>query len=195
MTKIKRIGIFGGSFDPVHKGHIQLALLSKKEADLDKVIFIPAYHPPHKKNRKLTSQNHRLKMLKLALKPYPFFKVSHFELNSRKPVYTYQTIRYFKNKFNRASIFFILGSDSLSEIKTWKKPELIASSCAIITGNRPGTVLDSIPYKKSILFLSKVIYDVSSSLIRYNVKKGISIRSLVPKEIERYIKVNGLYNE
>ena len=193
MNKPKRIGIFGGSFDPVHNGHLELALLAKKEYSLDRVIFVPAYHPPHKKTRKLTSANHRLKMLKLSLKPYPFFYISHFELNKKKPVYTYQTVRYFKDRFKNSEIFFIMGSDSLAEIKTWKKPSLIASSCAIITGKRAGIVLKQAPFKRSILFLTKKIADISSTQIRENIQHNKPINKFVPVQVEKHIKTNRIY--
>ena len=193
MTKIKRIGIFGGSFDPVHNGHMELALLAKKEYKLDRVIFVPAYKPPHKKIRKLTAVKHRLKMLQMALNPYPFFYLSHFELKRKKTTYTYQTLRHFKNVFKNSDIFFILGSDSLAEIKTWKKPELIASTCAIITGKRPGIALTGTTYKRSILFLAGPIACISATQIRKNIKNKMPTTNLTPGPVEKYIKNKGLY--
>src|SRR3989339_776506 len=110
-----RLGLFGGSFDPVHCGHMELARAARGECGLDRVFFIPALRPPHKKGRALTDARHRLAMLRLAVRPYPAFSISAFELNRKTTTYTYRTLEYFRARYPGAELFFILGSDSLSE--------------------------------------------------------------------------------
>lgn len=194
MQETARLGLFGGSFDPVHNGHIKIASLARRQFKLDKIYFIPAFSPPHKRNRKLTAFKHRLKMLSLALKDFRDLKISYYEINQKRVTYTYQTVGYYKKLFPKAEFFFIFGSDSLRDFDTWKKKAYLLKNCRFIVGKRPG-VKASIDKKISRCFklISIPITPVSSSEIRERVKKGLSIKNLVPKEVEEYIRDNGLY--
>ena len=190
---VKKIGIFGGSFDPVHNGHIKLAVLALKQFNLNTVIFVPAKLAPHKHKSFATAKN-RLAMLKLALNSYKYFKISSFELNQKKTTYTYQTLSHFKKIFKHEKLLFLIGSDSLDELTTWKNPDKIISQCHILAAKR-GNLSFKIPSfaKDSVSFLRKTIPEISSTKIRDKVKENKSIRTLVPPKVAQYIKNNKIY--
>lgn len=197
MAKIRRIGLFGGSFDPVHAGHIRLAGTAKRVFRLDKVIFIPAYTPPHKKQKSLSSPSRRLKMLSLAIGKRRGFEVSRFEIDRKKPVYTYQTLEHFAKIFKKSRLFFIAGSDSLIDLKKWKKPERILQLAEIISGTRPG----SRPVKPAgvsaagrVHLIKSRFLNVSSTRIRKLAKAGKPLKGLTAGSVASYIRKNELYN-
>ncbi|MFH1369068.1 MAG: nicotinate-nucleotide adenylyltransferase [Elusimicrobiota bacterium] len=207
MVKIKRIGLFGGSFDPVHAGHLKLASLAKKEFRLGKVIFIPAFTPPHKKHKALSNPSRRLKMLSLAIKPHPSFSVSRFELNKRKPVFTYRTLEHFSKKYRGSALFFILGSDSLADIKSWKRPGRILELSELIVGVRKGAAKPGKPSAGRVHVLRKTLPSVSSTGIRMLAQSSRKtedgrrktdlknkLKGLVPNAVASYIIKNGIYN-
>jgi nicotinate-nucleotide adenylyltransferase len=196
MGRERRIGIFGGSFDPVHCGHIELAKAALRELRLDKVYFVPARQPPHKKKRRLSPAGDRLRMLALAIKPFPSFVISRFEIGRRTTTYTYQTLQYFKQRFPAASLYFIIGSDSLAELDTWRKAPLLRTLCTFVTGVRPGAPLPDVTASwRSVHLLAGAIQDVSSSAIRERAADGRSLRTLVPPAVARYIAQKGLYRQ
>ncbi len=190
-----RIGLFGGSFDPVHSGHLQLARAALSEFRLDRIIFIPARQPPHKQQRKMTAVAHRCAMLSLALRPYRSFRVSKYELNRPSTTYTYQTLRYFHRRFPRAELFFIIGSDSLAELHAWKRSGLLAKLSVFIAGKRPDAPAGKYLFPGDVRFLKKPIRRVSSSDIRERGAKGRSLKGLVPEAVRKYILKQKLYNE
>jgi nicotinate-nucleotide adenylyltransferase len=192
MSEKLRLGLFGGSFDPVHCGHLQLALAAQKEFKLQKVVFVPARRPPHKKDKELLPAGKRVRMLSLALAPYPGMSISSFELRRKQTTYTYQTLRHFRRKFPDADLFFIIGSDSLNELSTWKRSDLLFTLCRFIVGRRKG----SRPRRTGTApadFLAGCLPAISSSGIRDRVRQGRSIKGLVPPVIERYIRTECLY--
>jgi len=193
VMNVKKIGIFGGSFDPAHNGHIKLALLAQKQFNLNDVIFVPAKLAPHKQES-FAAVKDRLAMLKLALKPYKNLKISSFELNQKSTTYTYQTVAHFKKLFASKELFFLLGVDSLSELVTWKNPEEIVSQCHILAAKR-GNLNFNIPAfaKDSVSFLSRTMPNISSTQIRDKVKENKSIKTLVPPKVASYIKKNKIY--
>ena len=151
MTKKLRIGLFGGSFDPVHIGHVALARSARKEFKLDKVIFIPAKVPPHKLQKRLTPANVRLKMLSAAIKPYKKFLISRYEIDRKPPTYTYQTVAHFKRFYPGSKLFFIIGMDSFVELKTWKKIDTLMGQLQFIAGKRHGvSVRPGLPFRESV---------------------------------------------
>lgn len=189
MGNAKRIGIFGGSFDPVHLGHIKLALSAKKEYKLDTVIFVPARKPPHKQDKKLLPGKTRLKMLSLALKGLRSVRIDAYELKRPGASYTYRTLEHYSRKFRGAELFFIAGGDSLSDMKHWKRPERILQLAEPITGRRRGA--RKLPGAR---YLKASMPRVSSSEVRSRLRRGLSAAGLVPREVEKYIKANGLYS-
>lgn len=182
------IGIFGGSFDPVHNGHISLAKKAFRQLKLDVLFFLPAYQPPHKK-RKLSSASDRKRMLEIAIGENNCFFVSDYELNKKTKKYTYQTLKYFKKKYGRARLFFIIGSDSAADFGGWKRPNGIRSYAEIVVGRRAGHGFN----KGNFVFLSGRIAGISSTMIRRRIERGLSIKKLVPAAVGDYIKNNGLY--
>lgn len=184
-----KIGIFGGSFDPVHIGHTLLAKKALKQLELDFLFFTPAYLPPHK-SRKLVSAFHRKKMLQLAIDDCKKFLISDFELNRKKKTYTYQTLNYFQRKYPEAKIYFIFGSDLVGNLNTWTKLEKLTQMCKFAVGKRKHYPFDK---KNGFIELSGKIADISSTDIREKIKNGFSVNGLVPIAVENYIKKNGLY--
>ena len=136
-----KIGIFGGSFDPPHKGHIEIARLCRDKFSLDKLIFVPAGVPYYKKAGN-TQSVHRYNMTKLAAAPYGF-EVSDIEINSLEYTYTCDTLIKFRNMYPGGKLYFIVGADSLDYMDTWKNPEIIFSSCEIIAASRKNSSLDA----------------------------------------------------
>ncbi len=211
----EKIGLFGGTFNPVHLGHVRAAEEIREKCSLSKIIFIPAHIPPHKKNR-ITSARRRCDMVKLAIAGNPFFEVSEVELQRHASSYAFETIDYFNNAFNHNSeLFFILGLDAFKEIQTWKHYPRFFSVCHFIIMSRPGVMSGDpesiIPRDIAadfdfndpqscyvhtsgfkIFFCQISLLDISSTDIRRRYKAGQSIKYLVPEAVEHYIKEHGL---
>jgi nicotinate-nucleotide adenylyltransferase len=192
MTEQKRIGIFGGSFDPVHCGHLELGELARKQLGLDTIYFVPAKCPPHKLGRRLAPVKDRLKMLKLCIGARD--KISRFELDRSGTTYTWQTLKYFKGRFRKAELFFILGGDSVNELGGWKKPELISKLCTIAAGVRAGDRFAvPVEFKGRLIKLRGKIPQVSSTDIRQRVQAGKPFAAHVEKAVAEYILKHHLY--
>lgn len=199
MSNIK-VGIFGGTFDPPHLGHLILNEQIKNEFDLDKIIFMPAGNPPHKKEQEISADHIRLKMLKLALKNNPLFEISDWELKRDGYSYTAETIKEFVPQLEADEVFFIIGADSLHDIFKWYNPEYVLSEGKFIVFNRPGYDLKKIlerkefkPYLKNIKTYQSIHIEISSSYIRDEVKKRNSIRYLSRDSVVDFILDNNLY--
>lgn len=191
----QRIGIFGGTFDPPHIGHLIIAEQARTQLKLDRVLFIPAYRPPHKRGRASAAPLHRLKMVRLAVRGNNRFAVSDMELRRKGISYTIDTVQEIRRRNPEAKIFLILGSDNLVEFHTWKSyRELVALTNLVIyprgqyRGQRPSRLR-----KARIHFLRGMLLDISSSALRQLVRTKNSIRYLVPAEVERYIVSRKLY--
>lgn len=204
-TEVKRIGILGGTFDPIHLGHINLALDAKREADLDKVILIPAKLQPFKLDKKTASGEDRLTMINEAVSDIDGIEVSPYELNKEGISYTYLTIRAMREMFgNDAEIYFITGTDSFLKIESWKNSEELLKSCSYLIGTRPGYKQNELElcierirrdYNTEVRNIANLQLDVSSTEIRRRLEEGISCSDLIPDKVERYIKANGLYKK
>ncbi len=195
---MSKIGLFGGTFDPIHTGHIELAKLVRERFNLDRIIFIPAGNPPHKANKKTAGKAHRFNMVKLATEGFPDFEISDFDIIRDEPNYSYVTISHFKEKFPEDEIFFIVGGDSFLDLPKWKKPELLMSLCTFIVVSRPGIKKDDYlknydGVKPDALFLDDANYDFSSTEVREKLINKLHIGGLVPSCVEEYIKTNKLY--
>ena len=187
-----RIAIFGGTFNPIHKGHIFLANQAKKSLQLDKVIFIPAYIPPHKKSDGIISSDKRFSMIRLAVWGNPYFGVSRYEIDRKEKVYSVETVRHFKSVLPKdTKLFFLIGADSLKGLDKWKDSKKLFNLCEFAVFSRPGFSLGK--ETQGIRAMKIDALDISSTQVRELIKQGKSIRALVPQTVAAYIKRRGLY--
>lgn len=187
-----KIGIVGGTFNPIHIGHLILAEEALWKLKLDKVIFVPSYLPPHKEEEKILDPEHRFKMILLAIEGNPKFEISRIEIDAKQTSYSIDTIKKFKEQFGaKAEIFFITGSDSLKELFSWKKIDEIFELSNFIVAKRPGFPIDEVPKDVQVVPITGM--EISSSEIRKRLKEGKSIRYLVPDQVREYIEANRLY--
>jgi len=195
-----KIGLFGGTFDPVHMGHIALAKQVLEQFGLDKIFFIPAGNPPHKSKKHVTDKEHRFRMVQLATENEPSFLVSDFELLSNHPNYSYLTISHFKQQYKSDEIFFIVGGDSFRDFPDWKNYKTLLSLCTFIVVSRPEIAPsqyfekfsgDEVPPR--VLFLENFAMPVSSTIIRKNLQAAKRDFSQLPLAVAEYIKANKLY--
>ncbi len=215
-----RIGIFGGTFNPIHMGHLKAARRVQRKYLLKNVLFIPSYIPPHKESIEIASPIHRLKMVELALASYPQFIPSSIEIDAREKSYSIITLRKIKKLFPKTLILFILGIDAFLEIDTWKDYHQVLKQCFFVVISRPGYRLQDArrviegKYKERMaevledeeiredMFTSYKIFlfpmdslDLSSTEIREKIKRGDSVKGMVPEAVEIYIDKNSLYRD
>ncbi len=204
MQQLKSLGILGGTFNPIHYGHIVAAECARDAFHLDRVLFVPAARPPHKDLDEVLDSQHRFEMVKIAVKDNPDFEVSALELERKGLSYTVDTIASYQQEYPGAKIFFIIGVDALLLINTWKDVERLATLCNFIVVTRPGYQLSheeehfcEIPdviWEKILLVPIPELF-ISSSDIRQRVAQGQTIKYLLPPAIEEYILKNDLYRE
>jgi nicotinate-nucleotide adenylyltransferase len=191
-----KIGLYGGTFDPVHLGHLIIAQFVKEELSLDRIYFIPTGKPPHKSLE--TIPNLRFEMLQLAVSGNASFHISDIELSSSRVSYTVDTVAHFKNQFNlRASdLHLIVGSDSFIDLPKWRSPEEIMGQCQLVVfpRNRLDWENAAADFKRQAIYLKEApIVEISSTRIRAMVKQGRAIRYLVPDAVERFVVSQKLY--
>lgn len=204
MASEKRIGIIGGTFNPIHKGHLMLAKYAYIEHNLDKVLFMPAPMPPHKDNTTIESQVHRENMVKLAIKNMEYFEYSDFESKREGKSYTYKTLELLKKENPDVEYFFIMGADSLFQFETWKNPQLIVKYATLIVAKR-NDIDDNVFYNKvnelqekyecEILTVSMEEVPLSSTQLRLSVANGCDISKYTGVEVYKYICDNNMYDE
>jgi len=213
----RKIGLFGGTFNPIHLGHLRGAEEIREAFGLQEMVFIPAALPPHKVTEKIIEAHHRLEMVKVATQKNPCFSTSDVELRRSGKSYSIETIRYFRERHPN-SLSFILGRDAFVEIETWKDFQHLFSLCNFIVMTRPGFQKSSSPsplpgslipafrydqeagawihFSGFKLFFKEITFlDISSTKIRELIEKGESVRYLVPADVEAYIQKNGLYQK
>jgi nicotinate-nucleotide adenylyltransferase len=216
--KKERIGLFGGTFNPVHSGHLKAAEVVQKRFFLDKILFIPSYLPPHKDTAEIASPSHRLKMVEIALRGFSHFIPCSIEIDAEEKSYSIITINRIKKLYPEARVFFILGIDGFLEVDTWKDYEQLLEQCFFVVISRPGYLLDDAKktlegeygekmYKlakseviKDEMLLSFRIFllpidalDIASTEIRGIIKRGDSMKDMVSERVEDYIRKNRLY--
>lgn len=207
-----KIGLFGGTFNPIHYGHLRGAEEVREYFELEKVIFIPSGIPPLKVSD-ITDGYHRLKMTELAVKNNPYFEVSDYEIKIKKPSYTVNTVNYFKKLYEGHTLLFIMGVDSFFDLPRWHKPQELLAMVDFIVISRAGVEdgeykleqFDFIEKKhsenvfliknsdKKIYYMQTNPLHISSTIIRDNIKKHKSIRYLLPDKVIDYIEKNNLY--
>jgi nicotinate-nucleotide adenylyltransferase len=196
-----RVGILGGTFDPVHLGHLIIAEEARSCLVLHRMAFVPAGQPPHKLDRTITGTEQRLHMLREAIAGNPCFELSRVDIDRPGPCYSVDTVRLLQELWGAdTEIHFLVGSDSLAEMPTWHHPERLIQLCRIVAVRRPGYEIDlgaldrAIPGAAArIEMLDAPVLDISSTEIKLRVREGRSIRYLVPAPVERYIYEHGLY--
>ncbi len=196
------IGLMGGTFDPIHIGHLVSAEEARQQFNLDYVIFVPAGLPPHKDIADITSPEHRYLMTNLAIMSNPFFRVSRFEIDRPQPSYTLDTVMHYSKGEESNNIFFITGADAILEIPTWKNCRQLLELCVFIAVSRPGYTLaklketlgeDCSQLIQKIHLLEIPALSISSTFIRERVALGKTIRYLTPEPVEQYIVKHHLY--
>ncbi len=199
-----KIGLIGGTFNPIHHGHLILSEYVREDCKLDKVIFIPTGLPPHKVELTVENPEIRLEMTKIAIEGNRFFSVSDIETYREGLSFTIDTIIQLKAIYPNDQLYFIIGADSFFELSNWKYYEKLISSTNIIVVNRPGGKNNLIQTKikeyedlfgANIIEVKSPLIDISSSDIRNRVKNGKSIKYLVPRNVEEYILQKSLYKE
>jgi nicotinate-nucleotide adenylyltransferase len=192
-----KIGIFGGTFNPPHYGHLIVAEFIREEVGLDKIIFIPCSIPPHKQNNEylaqIASPEHRFEMVKLAITGNKFFEVSDIEINRGGVSYTIDTVNYFVSNFPEEKFYLLIGADQFAEFHTWRKPDEIVQKVNLIVFNRPGFVIPQTEFSRFATFITIPNIEISASTIRKRIRHGKSIKYLVPPAVEEYILANKLY--
>jgi len=187
-----RIGILGGTFNPVHNGHIRLAEFARKKLKLDKIIFIPVNIPPHKKGPDITEPLFRYDMVRLAIEGMPNFEVSDIEVRKKGTSYSVETLKILKEKFGpEAELYFITGADSLYELAEWKDVDEIFALARFVVANRPGFPVARVPEGVEAIEVPEM--DISSSEIRDKIRDGATVKGIVPDKVISYIKEKGLY--
>lgn len=204
MAKSQKIGIMGGTFDPIHIGHLVTADAVRIEYRLDKVLFIPAGNPPHKQDSQVTPALHRYIMTAMATYSNPFFFVSAIEMERPGPSYTIDTIRKLHEQYGgQAKMYFITGADAVGDLPTWNNIDQLLDLCDFVATTRPGCVdaIDDVishlgpKGEERIHRLTTPELEISSTDIRERVKKGLSIKYIVPESVENYIMKERLYRE
>lgn len=200
---MKRIGIMGGTFDPVHNGHLLLGKQAYEEYQLDEIWYMPSHIPPHKKDHTITAGTDRIEMLKLALKDLPYCIVSDFEMKREGNTYTAHTLELLKEEAPENQFYFIIGADSLFQLEQWYHPEKVMALTSFLVSGReyPGaerTMEAQIAYLSEkygarIYPLHNEEIRVASADIRRRISEGVSVSGDIPETVEQYIKTRGLY--
>lgn len=191
----ERIGMFGGTFDPPHTGHLIVAAHVREELGLDRIIFIPAMTPPHKQDRAVTAGRHRLAMVERAIEGDPHFAVSDCELRRGGVSYTIDTVQDLLRTHSGAELTVLIGMDNLVDFSTWRDPEGILSRAAVVVMTRPGFTHGpgDAPFLTRMRLCEVPDIGIAARDIRRRVSEGRSIRYLVPAGVEEYVATHGLY--
>lgn len=182
-----RIGVFGGTFDPVHVGHLAIAQAALDSAKLDRIVFVPARRSPLKERGPDASEADRLLMLQAAVKGEPRFAVSRVELEREGPSYTVDTLEALRPE---GELFLILGSDALADFPRWRSPDRIRALAKVLVARRPGAPEPDSAWAQAFDAPS---LDISSRELRVRASRGLSLRYLVPDDVWRHIEHNGIY--
>jgi nicotinate-nucleotide adenylyltransferase len=194
-----RLGVFGGSFDPIHYGHLRTAEEARVQAGLDKVLFVPNHVSPFKLNRAVTPGAMRKQMVELAIASNPAFALDGRELDRPPPSYTLHTLQEIAGENPHTELFFLTGTDAVRDLPKWYEPEQVLALARFLAVARPGVnraeVLEALPdfWEKRIDFVQVPHLDISSSFLRTRIGANQSVRYLLPPSVEKFIAEQGLY--
>jgi len=195
LSSCSRVGLFGGTFDPIHNAHLEVARQSLAQMKLRKVIFVPSKHPPHKSEEGMTDAETRYRMVDIAIDGKEKLEVSPVEINRTGPSYTIDTLKEMKEVYG--DIAFIVGADNLINIDTWKEPEKLLNSCPFIVAPRGGILKGDFEkdiFKgKDIRFLNMSEISLSSTEVRERIIQGQPVDGMVPESVRDFIRANDLY--
>jgi nicotinate-nucleotide adenylyltransferase len=196
----RRIGVLGGTFDPVHNGHLYIANALRAALDLERVVWVPAGRPPHKTGQIVSNDLDRLAMLNLALADSATDEISTIDIDRSGPSYTADTLEMLAERFAPAQLFFLMGEDSLRDLPTWHDPERLLRVAELVVAARPGVDADLESVARQVPAARRRVHlvpteeiPISSSEIRQRVRENRSIHGLVPAAVEAYIRGRGLY--
>lgn len=194
-----RIGFFGGTFDPIHHGHLILASYAASSAALDKLLFAPAALPPHK-GRAITSVSHRIEMLLRAIERDERFEMTTVDLDRDGPHYSADTLEILAGQYPGSELFFLMGSDSYRDLPKWHEPLSLFDHASLLVGKRPNSSFDEAalwealpPASTKTAFVDIPLIEISSTEVRKRVSERLPINYLVPRSVMTYIEENGLY--
>jgi len=190
----ERLGVFGGTFDPVHLGHLRAAEVARETLGLERVLFVPAGQPPHREAAVATALD-RFAMLSLATAAHPAFVLSDLEMQNDRPAYTVDTLDALRTLLPGSELFLILGSDAFAEIGSWREPQRLLGLCTVVVVDRPGatTAAGSVPEEARVVRVERPTLPFSSSEVRRLLKEGRSVRYVVAERVADYIDKRGLY--
>lgn len=189
-------GILGGTFDPIHIGHLIIAEEICIKYNLQKILFIPSAHPPHKAVREITPAQLRWEMVCLAIQDNPHFQASAIEIEREGLSYTVDTLTQLRDLWGqKVRIYLIIGADEAIDVSTWKEPDQVFAFCTVLVASRPGFDLQAIAprWRRKMKLVTVPQIEISSTAIRRRVKEGKEIRYLVPKPVEKFIQEKKLY--
>jgi nicotinate-nucleotide adenylyltransferase len=193
-----RLGLFGGTFDPIHLGHLILAEACRETCALDRVWFVVSGSPPHKPGDR-TPVSDRLEMARIGIAGHPSFDVSEIEAKGVGPHYSFETLEAVQRERPEDELFFLVGADSLNELPTWRRPDRIAELATIVVVNRPGSPVPQIPglgsNARPVISVSVPPIGIASHDLRRRVAEGRSIRYQVPRGVEAFLVEHELYRE
>ena len=202
MDNKMKVGIMGGTFDPIHHGHLAMAEAVRTKYGLEKILFIPSGNPPHKTHRYITSKSHRYNMSILATISNEFFEVSDVEIQKERLSYTVDTLLELNEKNPNVQYYLIMGADAFCDIETWNRVEKLFELSKVVGATRPGIDMDDFKsniariqqkYQTQILHVHVPSLDISSTDIRNRIMDGMTIKYLLPKNVEQYIYKYNLY--
>lgn len=199
IERAPRIGFFGGTFDPIHHGHLILASYASSGANLDRLLFAPAADPPHK-DRKVSPVSDRIEMLLRAIDPDPRFEMTTVDLDRSGPHYSADTLAILAEQYPDAQLYFLMGSDSFRDLPRWHEPMRLFEHADLLVGLRPNSQFDQIelarllpPTENQTEYVDIPLIEISSTEVRHRVSQQLPIDYLVPRSVQNYIESNGLY--
>lgn len=200
---MKKVGIMGGTFNPIHFGHLFLADYAFDWIGLDQMLFMPSYQPPHKNQAEVIHSEHRVNMTRLAIEDNPNFELSAVEVERTGKTYTSETLAILKKENPDTEYYFIIGADSLMMLQTWHRPDIISKLCTLVVGGRDHITREQLElqgaylnrkYGSKIILMDMPTIDISSADIRGRMVEGKSTRYYMPEKVQSYIAEHGLYS-